>query len=263
MAYKNPSIKLPERPGDTKKSGISSKTSATVEYRELSPAYFMFIDVLGFKDTFESSEKQVKKVFEYFATLINQMQCLDKDSEHCYAGQTSDSLYFYTDKLEYLIGFVNVFLHFNIYAMSNNIYFRGGISKGNLHVNKPYQFYGDCVINSFKLESDIAKFPRIAVDKSTFDDIKEKDLLWSFDGEGNPEIEKRHYINPFSKIVLEEIDCYLGVVGAQYFKNDQKVLKTVGKHLKENVNKYEFSDSTYNKYIYLLNSYNSFMTGIE
>ena len=30
-----------------------------------------------------------------------------------------------------------------------------------------------------------------------------------------------------------------------------------------NVNKYEFSDSTYNKYIYLLNSYNSFMTGIE
>ena len=142
--------------------------------------------------------------------------------------------------------------------MSNNIYFRGGISKGKLNVNKPYQFYGDCVINSFKLESDIAKFPRIAVDKSTYDDLKERELLWSFDGEDKPGIENRHYINPFSKIILEDIDRYLGIVGACYHKNDTKVLKSVGKNLRENVKKYEFSDSTYNKYLYLLNSYNKF-----
>ena len=69
MAYKNPSVKLPDRSSDTKKTATSSKSTPIAEYRELTPAYFMFIDVLGFKDTFESSEKQVKKVFEYFALL--------------------------------------------------------------------------------------------------------------------------------------------------------------------------------------------------
>ena len=168
MAYKNPLIKLPDESINTKKSGLSSKLPDIIEYRELNPTYFMFIDVLGFKDTFETSENEVKKVFEYFAKLINQMKCLDQHSDQCYAGQTSDSLYFYTDKLDYLVCFVNIFLHFNIYAMSQDIYFRGGISKGKLYVNKPFQFYGNCVINSFKLESDIAKLPRIAVDKSTY-----------------------------------------------------------------------------------------------
>lgn len=258
MTYNNPTIKLPDRPGDAKKTGTSSKSSAAVEYREMSPAYFMFIDVLGFKDTFESSKNQVRTVFEYFAKLINQMQCFKKDSEHCYAGQTSDSLYFYTDKLEYLVSFVNVFLHFNIYAMKNNIYFRGGISKGELNVNEPYQFYGNCVINSFKLESEIAKFPRIAVDKKTFEDLKKYKPHWNFDGEDDPEKENRHYINPFSPIVLEDIDMYLGVSGAQYHKNDLSVFKVVEKNLKENVKKHEFSDSTYNKYLYLLNGYNKF-----
>lgn len=146
--------------------------------------------------------------------------------------------------------------------MSNGIYFRGGISKGRLYVNKPYQFYGDCVINSFKLESDIAKLPRIAVDKSTYEDLKKHTLLWTFDGESKPETEGRHFINPFSKIVLEDIDPYLGIPNAKYQKNDKNVFKDVSKNLRENVKKYEFSDSTYNKYLYLINGYNEFKSNI-
>lgn len=254
MEFKNPSIALPEI-----EEFKSAKPKTNYPYKEITPAYFAFIDILGFKDTFESSKNGVREVFEYFALLTSQMQCLkDKDCA-CYAGQTSDSLFFYTNNIEYLICFINIFLHFNIFAMSKNIFFRGGISSGTLFFNEPYQFYGNCVINSFELESDIAKFPRIALDKKTYDDLQGYPLPWRFDDAKDASSEERHYINPFSPIVLEDISEYLGITGAKYTQNDYKQLKLVERKIKDNIKNYEFHDSTYNKYLYLLHSYRSFM----
>ena len=250
MTYKNPEVKLAGI-DEIKKTPVSKIGK---EYRELEPIYFAFIDVLGFKATFDPKDKSIRKVFEYFNSLMEQMRCLNEDPENCYAGQTSDSLYFYTTKLNYLACFINVFLHFNIYAMSNNVFFRGGIAKGKLFVNKPYQFYGDCVINSFLLEDEIASMPRITIDSKTMNDLKEYSKLWVFDDDN-----RRHFLNPFSKVALDDISQYLDIPVANFQQIDEKIIKKIKSNIFSQMKKYEFNNKTYQKYTYLSESYDKFV----
>lgn len=75
------------------------------------------------------------------------------------------------------MNFIDIFNHFNLYAMSKNVFFRGGISQGELFKKENYQFFGDSVIGTYLLESNISKFPIITIDKNTYNDLKAiKDL---------------------------------------------------------------------------------------
>lgn len=255
--YINPSVKLPD-----KKNFINNKQHFrnVKEYREIKPAYFVFIDMLGFKATFNKSDTStnIKDVFEYFNSLTDQMRCLQEDPKNCYAGQTSDSLYFYTSKVNYLICFINIFLHFNIYAMSKNVFFRGGIAKGTLYVNNPYQFYGDCVINSYLLEEEISNYPRVTIDKKTMEDIK--DLI---DSNYFEKDSKRNYLKPFSSAVMEDISEYLDIKNADFRKIDIEFIKKVRKRILDNKNKNEFNDKNYQKYFYLLENCDEMLNGIK
>lgn len=247
MLYTNPTIELPQ--AEEAKSLKKATLKIGKEYIKLDPTYFVFIDVLGFKETFHKDmSTNIKDVFEYFNSLMEQMRCLNQEPDKCYAGQTSDSLYFYTTELNYLIWFINVFLHFNLYAMSKGVFFRGGIAKGTLYVNKPYQFYGDCVINSFLLEEQIAQYPRIAIDKATMKDLGKKNTLWKFEEVKS----ERNFLIPFSEVIEEDISVYLGTPNAIFQKNDENVIKKVRKIIAENQAKSEFNDKLYQKYSYLL-----------
>lgn len=247
MTYTNPIIELPLT--EDMKSSKKAALKIGKEYRKLDPTYFVFVDVLGFKETFrKDTSSNIKDVFEYFNSLMEQMRCLNQEQEKCCAGQTSDSLYFYTTELSYLICFINIFLHFNLYAMSKNVFFRGGIAKGTLYVNKPYQFYGDCVINSFLLEDKIAQYPRLAIDKATMKDLGNKNLLWKFEDVKS----ERNFLIPFSEVITEDISVYLGTPNAVFQKNDDSLIKRVRKNIVDNQAKSEFDDKTYQKYSYLL-----------
>lgn len=245
MPYKNPTVNLP----DSNQAKLNrTRPQLGQKYEIMEPAYFVFIDVLGFKETFGVNDN-FSIVFEYFNSLINNMRCIVEDPKHCYAGQTSDSLYFYTNKLAYLIDFINVFLHFNIYAMSKNIFFRGGIAKGKLFYNKPYQFFGDCVIHSYLLEENISKFPRITIDNKTMEDLENYTTGWNITKDKH-----RYYLNPFSNSIFNDITRYLCPPYPALKTINLTLVKKVKKEIKNNVNKYEFNGSTYDKYLYLSDS---------
>lgn len=237
------------------------------DYADMGNVYFAFIDVLGFKYTYESmmhvtgNENKVDKedpykkfrdVFNYFFELMNATEFIQKDKD-TYAGQTSDSLYFYTKKqrIDYLVEFIKIFILFNQYAMSKNVFFRGGIAHGTLTRNKRYQFYGDSVIKAYLLESVIASNPVIYIDTKTRSEIlsylrKDEDFTeeTSFIDHDN---NKRYYIKPFYQIHKEDIiNNFQGNVNLREYK-----LADIHKVILRNKEIFEYYPKTFCKYTFL------------
>lgn len=73
------------------------------------------------------------------------------------------TVYIYIDRSDFLLEFMKIFSYFNLYAMSKNVFFRGGIAKGNLYKKEKYQFYGNSMIYAYFMESVISKYPIKAV----------------------------------------------------------------------------------------------------
>ncbi|MCD8221065.1 MAG: hypothetical protein LUD07_02525 [Clostridiales bacterium] len=82
------------------------------DYEPEEEVYFAFIDVLGFKKTFDDirlSDKndevnKFKDIFKYYFDLMGEAKFMEGGGrEWCYAGQTSDSLYFYTRRPDFLL----------------------------------------------------------------------------------------------------------------------------------------------------------------
>ena len=174
------------------------------------------------------------------------------------AGQTSDSLYFYTDRADFLAEFIKIYLHFSLYAMSKNVFFRGGIANGCLFVNEPHQFYGDCVIKAYLLEEKIAKYPRVALDKTSFYDLQKipdvKDMITRNDKDG------RFYLNPFVRIEKSELVSItnLDATQIQSFKK-----KTIQRIIDNEKARFEFDENNYLKYQFLIDSINSIKGDFE
>lgn len=212
MPYVNPTPELSN-------IQISENEEICSDYNEKKQVYFAFIDVLGFKNTFGcmpiSSEQdktdKYKNVFNYYFELMNASDFM-KTTDICYAGQTSDSLYFYTDRSDYLVTFMKTYLYFSLYAMEQNVFFRGGIAKGNLSSREKHQFYGNSVIFAYQLESCVSKYPIVVIDENTKSAIIEEAPKGMIEKDNN-----RSYLNPFfylnnrndldiDKIILKQIE---------------------------------------------------------
>ena len=200
MSYINPTPDLDE-------NNIIDTVDYETDYVQLNKVYFAFIDVLGFKKTFDDMKisqknedaEKYRDVFNYYFSLMNAADFMTSGKHTgCYAGQTSDSLYFYTNRTDYLMQFIKIFSHFSLYAMSKNVFFRGGIAKGVLYQKEQYQFYGDSVIGAYLLENNISKNPIIIVDEKT-----NKDMEAVVGYKGIVTVSKdgmRHYIKPFNSL---------------------------------------------------------------
>ena len=123
VAYKNPLPTL-------NNAYPVEKNSETIEdYSMHENVYFAFIDVLGFKQAFDENRQDSKKrfaksyedVFKYYSRLLRNAQFAKSGISK--AGQTSDSLYFYTDRIDHLAEFIKVYMHFSLYSMSKNVFF--------------------------------------------------------------------------------------------------------------------------------------------
>ena len=245
---KNPSVSLDDN--------VVKKAEDSSEYVPKKNMFFAFVDVLGFQQTYEehrndeNSEfaQRYENVFSYFCRLMNSAKFIkDKHRNEwvAAAGQTSDSLYFYTDRIDFLAAFVKIYSHFILYAMSQNVFFRGGIGHGGLFINKPYQFYGDSVIKAFLMESTIAKLPRVAIDEKTHTELEQYLDKKFFEIKNG-----RYYIVPFINVKSKDI--------SEYFDPDfvfedigADVIKRIENNIKNNHNKFEFIEGTYQKYDYL------------
>lgn len=246
MAYLNP---IPVLEDNVKNTIVENEP----DYIPLKAVYFSFIDVLGFKKTFDdmkiSKEEGVadkyRDVFNYYFSLMNAARFMEKGrSTGCYAGQTSDSLYFYTERTDYLMQFINLFSHFNLYAMSKNVFFRGGIAKGSLYKKEKYQFYGDSVIGAYLLESTISKNPIIVIDEQTHIDMSKtpgySDLV-------NTD-QERHYIKPF-KYLYEKIKLDID----ENFTLEEIDKEAVERNIQDNKRTFEYDPNNYSKYTFLQN----------
>ena len=239
-------------------------------YKPIDNVYFVFIDVLGFKytydiwqiqnkDSFEDADKLINKyreVFNYYFELMFSARFM-QSKKCCYAGQTSDSLYFYTERIDYLIDFIKIFSVFNRYAMSKDVFFRGGIAQGQLFRNKPYQFYGDSVIHAYLLESEIAQKPTVYFDVQTgrflyekFDkseDIIDKSIV-------GKEKDSRYFLKPFNLVSNDDIKgLFDSGINLRQVSNEG-IKDTIAM----NKERFEYQPKTYMKYIFLENEFTEY-----
>lgn len=270
MAYENP-IPSVEDEKDNLITKENNYEDTADDYVHKEDMYFAFIDVLGFKKTFEDIRimsqiqdtdpknrivdefaDKYKRVFNYYFKLVRATHFMNKDSGiKCYFGQTSDSLYFYTERVDILLEFIKVFGHFNLYAMMENVFFRGGIAKGNLYLKEDYQFYGNSVIYSYLLESFIAKNPIIVIDENTYQDIANMEgaeVLFK------PYKDNRHYIDPFFMA-----DCDIKSLIDERFWDEIKIidLDIISCNINENMSMFEFDVKNYSKYVFLNEALNA------
>lgn len=250
--YTNP---IPQVDDPTLQDDMQTEIEPIVnDYTPKESVFFAFIDVLGFKKVFDDNRlkgednfaDKFRDVFTYYFDLMNSANF----KNFCYAGQTSDSLYFYTQREDFLIEFLKIFSHLNIYAMTKDVFFRGGIAKGNLFCKEKYQFYGESVIYAYLLESEISKYPIIVIDENTYEAISkypdDKDKLISTR-------QGRYYIKPFAYLEEEFALDVDQLIEKEIKKEiDEDLLYTV---LSQNKSKFEYDARNYDKYVFLLNEY--------
>lgn len=231
----------------------NEEESSTGDYCEIENVYFAFIDVLGFSKTFGAGIKDkdrkkeladgYKDIFNYFFSLIGASRALSL-AANTYAGQTSDSLYFYTDRTDMMIEFIKLYSHFSLYAMSKNIFFRGGIAKGCLFKKDTYQFFGDSIIKAYSLESEISKNPIITVDSAACKGLGEEKIFDRM--KQTDEDNKRYYIDPFYGWGTEiDIDLEDG------FKCKPVDYDAIERIIDENLARFEYDEKNYQKYLFL------------
>jgi hypothetical protein len=256
--YKNP---VPSVDFSIKKQEVEIEEN---EYTAKESVYFAFIDVLGFKKAFDDNRytkngakddkfvDKFKRVFRYYFSLMNSTNFVKHGKSLCYAGQTSDSLYFYTEREDILIEFLKIFSHFNAYAMTQDVFFRGGIAKGSLFCKQDYQFYGDSVIYAYLLESEISKNPIIVIDENTYNALtasSECDKLVGKKSGG------RYYIKPFAYLE-HRFDLDIDDPSIIIREIDQELLQCT---IERNKSKFEYDARNYEKYVYLLNEYQEYL----
>lgn len=226
------------------------------DYTTNKSVYFAFIDVLGFKKVFddnrliqdENCADKFRNVFTYYFELMNSANFNVMDgSPLFYAGQTSDSLYFYTERTSILIDFLKIFSHFNVYAMTQDVFFRGGVANGNIFFNAGYQFYGDSVIKAYLLESEVSKNPVVTIDENTYKAISYSPLCDKLIFPRNG----RYCLRPFAYLE-NNFDLDIDKSKIEIREIDQERLQ---KTIEENKSKFEYDPKNYEKYVFLLDEY--------
>lgn len=257
--YKNPIPMIDDEANN--KNDLQTETQNELQYDLIEPVYFVFLDILGFKKTYDDNRNNegmefadgYKAVFNYYFDLYNASPMARLDFKENYAGQTSDSLYFYTNRPDHLLMFIKIFSHLSMFAMSKNVFFRGGIAKGSLFRKEAYQFYGDSVIYAYLIESVIAKNPVIYIDKSSYEDIinnnsNECEKLFGIKN-------NRYYIKPFIWFEKDnDINLYSIINDTIELKEIDKteIKNMIGKNLQD----FEYDGRNYDKYVFLNNELN-------
>lgn len=250
--YKNP---IPDVEDEREVEEVKGDEVAN-DYKESKSVYFAFIDILGFKKAFDDNRgkeaaefsAKFRDVFNYFFELMNAANFM-KGNE-CYAGQTSDSLYFYTTRSDLLLEFLKIFSHFNLYAMSQDVFFRGGVAKGNLFIKEKHQFYGESVIYAYLLESVIAKNPVIYIDADTYLELKKYDGYDALFTEKS----ERYYIKPFAGFGID-VRMYIDRYSAINIRETPKDL--IQKNIMQNKRNFEYDARNFGKYVFLIDEFSN------
>ncbi|MBI2519514.1 MAG: hypothetical protein HYV97_03830 [Bdellovibrio sp.] len=148
-----------------------------VDYEE---CYVAFIDVLGFKEKV-FGEKSEDDLSFYFSTVLGFLDVLDlvdgEDDINFFV--ISDSIIITApllaaefngannqcNKIKSLKKFLVSISRMQAQLALNNFWTRGGVSKGKVFIDKAKNVIaGPALVSAYRLESEIAKYPRVIVD---------------------------------------------------------------------------------------------------
>lgn len=149
------------------------------------PHLVAFLDILGFSQICLSSEKsekarnQLKRIFEYCEDIKESFRGLlgkEKIDSVIISDSIVLTLKLNKDKpsLNEIRNFVLASGQFQLYLAQNGVFLRGGISWGQLYVDKARkQIVGPAFIKAYNLEKSVSKYPRIVADTSLILDCGE------------------------------------------------------------------------------------------
>ena len=170
--------------------------------------YIAFIDILGFKNIIKKSEEKNNEI-EYIEKAINIFKSFTKDSAFVVT-QFSDSVVISTnDSQDDFQRMLKCLLEISIKSIGIWYLLRGGITKGKLIHTKDYLF-GPAMNYAYKLESELAIFPRIIIDENLNEDInKQNNYFFTKDFDGIYYLDylnKKNFINMKNQDIKTHLD---------------------------------------------------------
>lgn len=141
-----------------------------------SDRYVAFLDILGFSNIVRESVSRPERAAELVKALN---RIADRPStfevgdffRDDFKGQSFSDCIVLSENassrgLAHLLGVVT---RLSIELLANGIMLRGGISKGKLHHSDKVVFE-PALIEAYRLESTIARYPRVVADQQTYED---------------------------------------------------------------------------------------------
>ncbi len=179
----------------------------TLENRiKLTPYYFAYMDILGAKKYIESeeSENYLNKIQQLYAETIGMIKANDKILYHTDVKFKifSDNIVIAIPKEIYMETSINevssyyimMFASFfQILAIKHSFLVRGSIAVDDLYIDNDF-VYGKALTKSYKLESEIAIYPRIIINPSDIHLFTKSDTQRDAIKKDNANI---YYVNPF------------------------------------------------------------------
>ena len=147
----------------------------------------LFLDILGYSSLITSCKdshaenRYLDKVHSIMSNLSEYIEkrnvAVDQKSDNLHLTRFksllfSDNILFFapyedeTDMQNLYMNLLYGLSAFLIQYVKEDIFFRGGITKGNLFYDEKLHFvFGSGLVNAYLLESKVAKYPRIVIDK--------------------------------------------------------------------------------------------------
>jgi hypothetical protein len=147
-----------------------------------SDRYVLFLDILGFSNIVRQSEASPNQATGMIKTLEN-IATIDKDSnvydveKDDFRSQSFSDCVVISENAS-PIGLFSLLASVTLLTLEllgNGVFTRGGIAKGKLHHSDKVVF-GPAMLEAYRLESSIARYPRILIDKATHLDFQQPEF---------------------------------------------------------------------------------------
>jgi hypothetical protein len=243
------------------------------ENPKMLPSYCVYLDILGFKETFSKSfaEKKLEEFFDKYYKAITEVSGLIRKDEKDDPYDGSPALWqqkIFTDNvvLGYPIKsrdgegeFGNLIIQLTYTQMSlalEGFFLRGGFSLGDLYIDDKMVF-GDALIDAYKLENEKANNPRIIISDSVMELVKHHITYYA-----KPEIaphndhilidvDNQPYVNYLVTTIADENYLYEDAL----FSHKEIIEKNLKDHIA--------SPRVWNKYLWVANYHNYFCDSVR
>lgn len=168
--------------------------------------YVAFVDILGFSNIVRNSVNspyqagELAKILERLANRTTP-SIFDQGEGDNFRGQSFSDCIVLSENAtpKGLLHLLQTLTFVSLDLMSNGILVRGGIAKGQLHHTEKVVF-GPALIEAYALESQLAKFPRVLIDRGAHSDFAQIKIVDKVDPHIRPSIKLDNDGPPFLDI---------------------------------------------------------------